>query len=225
MTREEIRNVARSRLGETISRSIQNVDMNIWFNRAGHDLAYKTKCKRTSALMTTTSDTAEYTISTAIADDVLSVTEVYLYMNGTTWKKLPATTRAELNLQDDGWKSTAAAVPQKYWYDIVMDIFGVYPKANSDNVGTNYVQVYYSQKFTEVTTDTTTPGLPVPLHMAMADYMVALGWESKGNDRNAIIKANTAWGLYGQKILGYLTESNREKEDEDVITRSYRNIR
>jgi hypothetical protein len=169
------------------------------------------------------SGTADYSLS-AIASDILSLTEVYLYMNGTRWVKLKATTPTELDIQEDGWKSVDSAVPDQYWYDIQLNNISLYPKPNADNAGTGYVKLYYCQKYTHLTADTGTPVLPVFLHTAMADYLVATGFERKGDDRNSIAKAANAWSQYHKRIHDYFVESHREKEDEDIIMRGYRNI-
>jgi len=224
MTRREIRNLVRSKIQDLASRRIQNTDLDSWINDAGDDLAYKTKCLRTSTTATTTAN-AEYTISTDIADDVLAITEVYLYMDGSTWKKLTPTTRTELDVLHDGWMSTDAAVPDEYWYDIQLDLLGLYPKANSDNQGADYLKVYYAQTFTALTADTSTPTLPTTLHFAMVDYVTAVALESMSSgDKSSIVRANNAWQTYYRKITSYLSESKREKEDEDIIMKGYRNV-
>lgn len=224
MTRLQIRTLVRSKIGEPIAKFFQNLELDAWINDAGDDLAFRTKCLRTTGLLTTTS-AAEYTISTAIASDVLSIYEAYLYQDGATWVKLISTTFTELDALYDGWKSTAAATPQNYWYDIQLDTFGLYPKPNSDNQGTDYVKAYYNQKFTALTADTGTPTLPTPLHLAMVDYCTAVALDSRANNRADTVKANNAWTQYYGKIQNYLVESRREKEDEDIIMIPIRNIR
>lgn len=222
MNRGEIRNLARVKIGEVVARLFQNVDLNAWINNAGDDIAYKTKCLRTTGSLTTTS-ASEYTISTALADDVLSINELYIYQN-TRWVKLEPTTRTELDILSDGWMSQPAAPPDKYWYDIQLDLIGLYPKPNTDNQGTDYVKAYYVQKFTPLTADTGTPVLPTQLHLAMSDYVAATALDSKTNDKASVIKANNSWLQYQRRILEYLAESKREKEDETIIMKGYRNI-
>jgi len=221
MDRGGIRNLTRMKIGEPVARTIQNGDLNSWINDAGIDLAYKTKCLRATSLMTTTS-AAEYVISTSFTN-LLSINELYIYQNS-RWVKLIASTFEELDILNDGWRSQDAAPPQYYWYDIQLDTLGLYPKPDSDNQGTNYVRGYYTQKFTDLTVDSSTPVLPTALHLAMSDYATAVAWESKSNDRSSIIKANNHWTFYQKRIMDYLTESKREKEDETIIMKGYRNI-
>ena len=210
------------KIGEPAARIFQNTDLNSWINDAGHDLNYKTKCLRTDTKMTTTS-AAEYTISTDIADDVLSINEAYIYQNE-LWRKLIPTTFTELDILNDAWRSQEAAPPQYYWYDIQLDKFGLYPKPDTDNQGTDYVHVYYAQKFTELTADTATPALPTYLHLAMSDYVSAVAWEANATDKTGRLKAANLWVQYQNRILSYLSESKREKEDETVVMKGYRNI-
>jgi len=223
MTRKEIRTLIRTRIGEPIARYFQNLEIDTWINDAGNDIAFRTKCLRSTDLMTTTS-AAEYTISTDIDDDILSIYDVYLYRDGSKWWKLDATTQDELDIIQNGWKSFDASTPTKYWYDVQLDALGLYPKPNSSNQGAGYVKVYVNQKFTHLTADSGTPVLPVPLHLAMVDYGTAIGLDARADKNAEIVKSNNAWMQYYKKIQQYLSESRREKTDEQLIMKSYRNI-
>jgi hypothetical protein len=50
--------------------------------------------------------------------------------------------------------------------------------------------------------------------------VAALGFEQRGYGD----KANDAWQKYFSKIKDYEIERHREKEDDDIIMRNYRNI-
>jgi hypothetical protein len=143
---------------------------------------------------------------------------------GTNWIKLIPTNRTDLDATQDGWRSADSSVPWKYYESREEDLFGIYPKPDSTNAGSNYVRVYLTYKPTDITTessgDTTEPTIPEPLHLAIIEYVVATGFDSRGwGDR-----ANDVWQKYYSKIQDYTVERGREREDEDIIMRNYRNL-
>jgi len=224
MTRKEIRTMVRSKIGEPIAKYFQNLELDAWINDSGRDIAFRTKCLKDTDLMTTVENQAEYTISTAIDDDILSIYDVYLYRDGSRWDKLESTTRDELDILQDGWQSQDASTPVKYWYDKQLDTLGLYPKPNSDNSGVGYVKVYVNQEFTALTVDTATPSLPVQLHLAIVDFVSGVALDSRSDKNADYSKSSSVWQQYYARIQQYLSESRREKTDEEVIIKSYRNI-
>jgi len=62
--------------------------------------------------------------------------------------------------------------------------------------------------------------VPEYVQPAIVDYVVANGYEQRGFGD----KANDAWQKYYSKIHDYQVERNREKEDEDIVMKNYRNI-
>jgi hypothetical protein len=220
MTRAEIRNMARKRLGETIGAFWSNDELNSWINEAGEDCAFKSKSIRTNAYFTTTS-AQEYVLST-VAPNIYSVLDVYYKVNGVTWKKLqPISSRQDMDLQYQGWMNAEAAAPYAYYYDREEDVLLLHPKADATNQGTDYARVYYARTFIPLTNDNSSPNLPEPLHLAMVDWVVSLGYETRGYGD----KANDAMTKYEAKIQAYKVERHREKEDDEIIMRSYRNGR
>jgi len=221
MTRLQIRNMARKRLGETSGVFWSDDELNGWIDQAGHDLAFKTKSIRTNGYMTPVSSQADYALTTYFST-LLAVLELYHKTGGTTWKKLePITSRQDFDLKYPGWMNTSAGTPHSYFYDKEEDNLQLYPKPNSTNASTNYVRVYYARTYTAMTSDTGsngTPTLPEPLHLAMVDWTVSLGYETRGYGD----KANDAMAKYEKKIADYLRERQREKEDDEIIMRSYR---
>ena len=220
MTRAEIRNLARKRLGETTAAFWTDAELNSWIDDAGDDLAFKTKSIKANGLMTTTEDQAEYILSTAYPN-LLSVLEVYYYQNGTTWKKIKKTSRDELSITNPGWKSAESGTPIKFYWDKEEDLIGFWVKPDSSNDGA-YARVYYSRTYTDLASDTAVPTLPEFLHKAQADYVVARGYESRGYGD----KSNNAWAQYYRRISEYLVERRLEKQEleDDNVMKNYRNI-
>lgn len=220
MTRGNIRDLIRKRLGETTSAFWSDTELNTWINDACKDIVFRTKCYKTNSYLTTVEDTAEYVLSTSFLN-ILSIFEAYLYQDGATWVKLDPTSRTELDNHQPGWLSADAGVPTDYYWDKDENVFGLYVKPNSDNAGTSYVKVYYARKFSDMTDDADEPtGIPEFLHKAATHYVTAFGYEQRGHGD----KANDAWSKYFATLKDYLIESKREREDDDLIMVNYRNI-
>lgn len=220
MTRTQIRKLARLRLGETTAAFFETSDLNNWFNDAGRDIAFRTKCIRKSGYISTVEDEAEYTISTYFTN-YLSIHEVYLKQDGSTWVRLTPTSREDLDTEHPGWKSASNGIPHKYWWNRDEDTLGLYVKPNATNAGTDYLQVYYADDFTEVDDDDASPSsLPTFLHIAIADFMVAFGLEQRGYGD----KANDAWKKYLKRLHDFLSERKDEREDDNLIMKPVRNL-
>ena len=225
MTRLEIRNLIRKRLGETTEAFWTNDELNTRIDDGCTDLAYRTKCIRTDGYLTPTADTEDYTLS-VIFPNALSIDVVYFFQctssdtTNSTWQKLTPIGRTELDIKHPGWKSADTSIPQEYFYNREEDRFGLYPQADNNNTGSNYCHAYYRKEHTDMTGDTSTPDIPENLQLAICDYVVAMGYEERGWGD----KANDAWQKYFAKIKDYTIERHREIEDEDIIMKNYRNI-
>lgn len=222
MTRGEIRTLARKRLGETTAAFWSDTELNDWIDDAGHDIAFKSKCIRTNGNITTVADTMEYTISDSFAS-FIAVLEVYMYQDAATWVRISQIDRNRLSSRHPGWKSAPNGVPDEYYWDREEDVIGIYPKPNSTNAGTDYLEVYYAYDYTDITGDAVTPAnIPILLQKSMADFVVARGYESRGWGD----KANDAWSKYNNTIRQYLIERDTEKqEDSEAIQMiNYRNM-
>jgi hypothetical protein len=221
MTRSEIRSLIRKRLGETTASFWLDVELNSMINDGCTDVAFRAKCLRGSGYFTTVSGTAEYPITTVVPTaTVISINEVYYLQNGTTWQKLEATSRTELDITYPTWKSTDSGTPQRYWFDREEGNLGLYQKPDATNAGISYGQIYYTKAHVDIAGDTESPQLPEYIQPAIVDFVVANGYEQRGWGD----KANDAWQKYYSKIHDYQVERHREKEDEDIVMKNYRNI-
>ncbi len=219
MNRLQVRTLIRKRLGETTAAFWTDTELNTWIDDGCDDIAFRAKCIKTNGKMTTTASTAEYSLSTYYPN-LLAVLEVYYYLDGSTWDKLEPTNRTELDIEEPGWKSAAAGTPDRYYWDKEENILGFYVKPNSTNAGTDYAQVYYAKKHTAITDDTSAIDVPVPLHNAIIDYVVAMGLDTRGWDDRASAKRQE----YFSRLRDYQIERGREREDDTIIMRNYRNI-
>lgn len=247
MTQLEIRNMARKTLGETTSAFWTDAELNTYINAGCRDLAFRTKCLRTNttfgavsvAESTVSRATNEYVLSTLIPN-YFAVTEVYFKIDGKQYFRLDPSSREELDAIHSAWQSlvgytssntatgittynkdSVPSIPLKYYWDREEDTLGLYPPPGDDQAGSDYIKVYYTHDHSILSSDASVPTLPTPLHLAVVDFTVARGLE----DRNWGDRANDAWGKYFQKIKDYTIEKGREREDEEIVMKSYRNIR
>jgi hypothetical protein len=245
MTRLELRNASRKRLGETTSAFWTDTEINDYINQACKDLAWRSKCLRAVGYLPVSSCTSntvaaasnEVTISTTLST-FFAINEAYFLFEGDNWVRMDPTFREELDIRNPLWQnlvgvtttSTAGVttynsgavcgVPTMYYWNREEDVFGVYPPANADNSGSNYVKVYYTKNHTDLSADTSSPTLPTPLHPAIVDYVAATGLEDRGWGE----RANDMWMKYYKKINDYKVESRVEREDDNIVSKNYRNI-
>lgn len=219
MIRSEIRDMSRKLLGETTASFWSDTELNGWVDLACKDLSFRAKCIKDDGKMTTIAEQAEYALSTYFPT-AITVLEVYYYQDGTSWEKLDPTNRDELNNDCPGWKSDSSGTPDTYYWDREEDMIGFHVKPNATNAGTNYAEVYYAKKHTNITGDSATIDIPEPLHLTIVDWVVATGLDSRGWGD----KANDKWQKYFSKIHDYTVEKKREREDDNLISKNYRNI-
>ncbi len=219
MTRLQLRSLIRKRLGETTAAFWQDDEINSWINDGCNDIAFRAKCLKGSGYLTTTASTGEYAWSTNFTTAYAPL-EVYHKLTGATWVKLDPITITELDITNDGWRNAPAATPNRYYFDREKNIIGIYPSPIATEAGTNYLRVDFSAKHVSLADDNLSPDLPEPLHLAICDFVVAMGNEQRGWGD----KANDAWLKYYSRIRDYQVERHRELEDEEIIMKNYRNV-
>jgi hypothetical protein len=217
MDRAEIRTRARKMLGDTTAAYWTDTELNSTITDACNDLAFRAKCIKDDGYLSTTEDTAEYTLSTYFPK-LIAILEVYYNQNGETWTRLDPTSRSVLDWESIAWKDVDSGTPTEYFWDREEDLFGLYIPPDENNAGTNYCQIYFAKKHTPMSADTDIPDIPEYLHLAIIDFVAATGFGQRGwGDR-----ANDSWQKYYQKIQDYIVERRREREDEEIIMRNYR---
>jgi len=246
MTRREIRDISRKRLGETTAAFWSDTELNTYINLGCKNIAWRSKCLRDVGYINIQScepnivaeHSTEWTISTALDPLCFAINEVYFKREGTTYRRLEPTRRPELDAETEEWQSlvgytytdpgtgiitynynSQTSEPLKYYWDREEDIIGIYPPPNADHDGAP-LKIYYSKDHTDLSGDTDTPTLPTDLHLAVVDYVVAAGLE----DRGWAERANDFWNKYMKKLIDYEVEKGNEREDDEIIMKNYRNI-
>ena len=245
MTRLEIRNIARKRLGETTSAFWTDAELNTYINLGCSDVAWRVKCLRANGTIAVSSceaniiaeASAEFTISDYFSD-FYAINEIYFQRLGEDYCRIESSSREELDALDEAWQSlvgrtytdTGSGVvtynydshpsqPTCYYWSREEDLLGVYPPPNDDNDGAK-LKIYYSKKHTDLSSDDASPQLPTGIHLAVIDYTVASGLEDRGwGDR-----ANDMWGKYMSKLKDYNIEKKNEREDDLIVMKPYRNL-
>ena len=248
MTRQEIRDIARKRLGETTSAFWTDAELNIYINLGCSDIAWRTKCLRTNGIINVASCeqniiaevSNEFVLSTAFPN-IFAITDVYFQDQvggGGDYRRLTPTTTEELDVLNGDWRSligrtyldtgsgityynyeSQPSTPIYYYWDREEDYMGIWPPPDDVQDGAP-MKCYYTYDHTEMSSDSAVPEIPSGIHLAVVDFTVATGLEDRGwGDR-----ANDMWNKYTLKLKDYVTERKNEREDEETIMKNYRNI-
>ena len=220
MNRGYIRTLARKRLGETTAAFWTDAELNGYINDGIQDIAFRTKSIKTGPTQFNAyADQALYGLQ-ANLPLCLAITELYYYNILTLkWIKLRSTSRTELDETNPGWLSAPSALPNQFWWDRELDKVYLYPPPQSQYISANCVQAYYAIQSTDLASDQDIPQIPQPIHLAVIDYVVAYSFESRGWGD----KANDAWNKYRTRLSDYDVERGREREDDNVIMKGYKN--
>jgi len=216
MTRKDIRDMARKRLGETTAAFWSDEELNSWINQGVKDIAYKSKSLKDDVLLTATADTMEYVFSTFVPN-AHSITEAYVQYSTGNWIKLKPTSRTQLDLQFPGWLGAESCTSSThYCWDSEEDTLILYPPMEAPIA--NGVRVYYTYEPRQMVADTDESEMPDHLNLAIVDFVVATGFDTRGWTD----KSNDAWSKCYQRVKDYTVERSREREDDVVISRNYR---
>lgn len=246
MNRLKLRELTRKKLGETTGAFWSDDEIHEFINEGCRDIAMFAKCIRASGYISTSDCTTTTTspggttetTMTAINPDILSITEVYFLLDGNDWIKLESITIDELDKDHDGWRTGAGrtfvnttngvvtynygshpSVPFVYYWDREENLFGWYPPTDARQTTSNNMRVYFTKRHPDIASDNDNPLLPESLHLAVTDFAAAVGFETRG----IIDRANDYWRKYNERLLTYITERKRERTDEEVIMKNYRN--
>jgi len=150
----------------------------------------------------------------------LAITELYFYNIQTLkWIKLRSTSRTELDETNPGWLSVPSSLPNQFWWDWELDQIYLYPQPDSSYVSPNCVMAYYSINSTDLAQPTDIPQLPQPIHLAIVDFAVYLGFEQRG----CMDKSSDALQKYMTRLQNYDVELSRAREDDTLVMKNYKN--
>ena len=207
------------KLGDTTASFWQQSEITAYVNEGIQDIAYRTKSIITDTTFNAFAGQSLYVLQ-ANLPLCLAITELYFYNIQTLkWVKLRSTTRTELDETNPGWISAPNALPNQYWYDRELNQIYLYPPPDASYISNNCVWAYYSIQSTDLSATTDTPQIPQPIHLAIVDFACAVGFETRG----WMDKANDAWGKYYKRLSDYDVERGREREDDNVISKNYKN--
>lgn len=223
MTRKEIRDMVRKRLGETQGVFWSDTELNGWMQQAANEIAFKTKSIRASGVMTTTSGVMDY-IATDHFPGIIAALEVYYDIGASVqnFVKLEAFTdgRTQMDLEYPGWMNVQSGTPVKYGHDHEENNLWFFPKPSATFAGSGRAKVFYARDHVAMANDNASSTLPEPLHLAIADWTASLGYESRGYGD----KANDAMAKANGRMREYLTERKRQKEDQELVMRPYKSF-
>ena len=207
------------KLGDTTGSFWQPSEIVDYINEGIQDIAYRTKSILTDSTFNAFAGQASYGLQASLPL-ALAITELYFYNIQTLkWIKLRSTTRTELDETNPGWLSAPTALPNQYWYDRELNEIYLFPPPDASYVSNQCVWAYYSIQSTDLANPTDIPQIPQPIHLAIIDYATAVGNE----DRGWMDKAAVAWASYYKRLNDYDVERGREREDDQVIMKGYKN--
>jgi hypothetical protein len=131
------------------------------------------------------------------------------------WEKLAPKTKDWLDQNYRGWELAPEGIPLYYVASVELDELIIYPVAESDCVGVDYLKIEALIKPIAITSDSNSPDLPTTLHLALIDYVVATGLASRGY---ADI-ADKSWSQYYAKIKSYMIERDYDEDTQEIIMR------
>ncbi len=213
--RSRLIDTIRMLLGETTARFWTNDMLNQWIEDSLLDICLKTKCNRSTGLITTVASTRSYTISTYMTDflDIVGPVRIYDGTNSKWKQKMTGTSQDEMDRNYTGWESaTATGEPRMYWYDARLDTIWIYQLPSSQYAGTDYLKVPYATKPTATSNDDSEPDVPETLYIAITEFVVARGFYSRGY--HDIGKEHM--GEYGKAIATYNALGHPDV-DSDVV--------
>ena len=241
MNRLEIRTLTRKRLGETSAAFWSDAEINTYINLGQSDVAQRTLCLRTTGYISTTEVVAnssaeipsEWTLSTNFPN-ILAVTGAFFHRNGKNWVGLDSMTTGDLDTEFEGWRDAVGrtltepitynyecqpSIPNWYWWDVEEDKIGIYPPCNAENATPNNLMVDYAYDTTDMSGDSV-PQIPRRLHLAIADFAIATGFETRGLQD----KANDVWDKYFTRLRDYHINKLRGDEDANYMTKTHRSV-
>ena len=215
MIRSTLRDTVRQLLGETTAVFWTDAMLNQWMEDGQLDIVWRARCNRTRDLVDTTASTLRYTLSSLVTN-ILKIVDsgVRIYNSDTEdWTKLEQRSKEWLDQNYSGWETADAGIPQNYVYDVELDELILYPIADTECVGTDYLEINSLIKPTVMTADANSPDLPSVLHVAVIDYVVATALSSRGYQDIA----DRYWAQYYAKIKSYMIERKVEEDPEEII--------
>lgn len=207
------------KLGDTTGSFWTPAEIVAYINEGIQDISYRTKSILTDTTFNAVTDQGSYPLQ-ANLPLCWAITELYFYNIQTLkWIKLRSTSRTELDETNPGWLSAPSALPNQFWWDRELDEIYLYPPPQAAYISTECVWAFYAIMSTDLAHQTDIPQIPQPIHLAIVDYAVAVGFETRG----WIDKANDAYGKYYNRLKEYEVERGREREDDQIIMKGYKN--
>lgn len=177
------------------------------------DIVEKTLCKKQRSLATTVASTVRYTLSSLVTN-CLKIYKCRVYNSSTDkWDPVVYKTQEFLDNEYPGWETADTSTPLFYLYDVELDEFILYPSADSNHVGTEYLQLFNVIKPVAISSDSESPDLPETLHPALVEYVVATGLESRGYQDIA----DNHWEKYSVLASKYVLRRSHQPDEEVVM--------
>lgn len=159
-------------------------DTNIkqWLNDGMDDIALELEPKVTSATITTTNATTEYTLP----ENLISIKTVLYYDSANLlWREMTETTYLELFRQDASWESRTVDLIPTHWYWRPEGIIGVFPQPVTGT--TDGLRIIYTCRPDEMTADDDTTTMPDYLDRAVVLYAVFRARLKDRDDQRAVV--------------------------------------
>lgn len=219
MTLAEMRTEVLTRLGEQAG-FYTSANITQWLNDGMDDIALRLEPKVTSATLTTTANTTEYTLP----ENLISIkTVLYLDTSVTPnqYRELDETTYLALFRANASWENDTCTLIPHSWYWRPEMVIGIYPKPETGT--TNGLRIIYTCRPDEMVDDDDTTTLWDYLDRVCVLYAVKMARQKDRDEQRALV-AKAEW-TEAVAMASTLTNKHRKEHAPrlEPVGNTYRN--
>lgn len=194
MTRQELRENAFARLGETAGFYVDD-QLNQWIADGIDEIALRVEPLVVSATMDVVADTGEYLLPT----NLISIKFALFEQPNGDWGQLRETQYSRLFEANPNWETETTTTPSMWYWR--QDVIGLYPIPDTSN--TDALRIVYTCRPPEPAGDSSTSGIPDFFDRAIVSWVIYKALlKDRQQERAAIVRAEFEEMIgTGQQVL------------------------